>query len=188
MKRQLFLIGPILILGFLFALTNSDSIKLFPTLSAQEKEKQTKEKKDDSKLIWYKYDEGMAKAKTDKKHVLINFYTDWCGFCKKMDNETFKNEKVRKLLNSSFVPVKVNANSSREVVMEGKKITEKELALRYYVRAYPVNWFLKSSGEKIGQVPGYIPAQEFANFLAFVKDDLFEKMTYDQYLKTKKKE
>ena len=129
----------------------------------------------------------MTKAKKEKKHVMINFYSDWCKFCRKLDNETFKNENVKKILQESFIPIKVNANSSKQVVVDGKRITEKQVAREYLVRAYPITWFLKPSGEKLGQIPGYIPAKDFLNLLVFVKDDLYEKMTYEDYLKSIKK-
>jgi thioredoxin-related protein len=60
------------------------------------------------KLKWYGFDEGLAKAKKENKFLLVDFYTDWCGWCKKMDSETYANKNIIKLLNKDFVLVKLN--------------------------------------------------------------------------------
>jgi len=60
-------------------------------------------------LTWLSYNEGLALAEKENKYILIDFYTDSCGYCKKMDKETYSKEEVKKFLNENFVVVKVNA-------------------------------------------------------------------------------
>ncbi len=138
-------------------------------------------------LIWHKYDEGLAKAEKDKKHVLVAFYTNWCGWCRRMDQLTYTDEKVKKVLNDSYVAIKVNAQSKDEVKIDEKKITEKELARKFWVRSYPTTWFLKHSGKKIAPYYGYADAQSFLNVLNYIKDDLYEKTSFEEYLKNQDK-
>ena len=38
---------------------------------------------------WYSFNEGIALAKKENKHIVLDFYTDWCGWCKVMDQKTF---------------------------------------------------------------------------------------------------
>jgi thioredoxin-related protein len=149
---------------------------------AQDKKPETKS----ASLVWYKYDEGLKKAKDQKKHTLVFFYTTWCGFCKKMMKYTFEDAKVKKLLDEGFISIKVDAGSSDKVMVDTSKISERELALKYRVTAYPVTWFLKPSGEKIAPMMGYVDSNSFSNVLEYIKDGAYQKMTFSEYQNQKK--
>jgi thiol:disulfide interchange protein len=47
-------------------------------------------------LTWYGWNEGYAKALKEGKIVLVDAYTDWCGWCKKMDRDTYTNPTIIK--------------------------------------------------------------------------------------------
>ncbi len=180
--------------SFFFILTFLFSIGFFyhspqKTALAEDKEKKnpSSTQKTDT-LTWHKYDEGLVKAKKEKKHILVVFYTSRCGWCRKMDKFTYADEAVKKVLNESYVAIKVNGQSNEKVKAEQKKITEKELARKFWVRAYPTTWFLKDSGEKIAPYYGYADAQNFLNVLNYIKDDLYDKISFDEYLKSQDKE
>jgi thioredoxin-related protein len=134
-------------------------------------------------LIWYKYDEGLAKAEKEKKHVLVSFYTKTCGWCRKMDQSTYTDKEIKKVLNESYVAIKVDGQSNNQVKSGDKRITEKEIAGEFRVRAYPTTWFLKHSGEKIAPHYGYASAHNFLYVLNFVKDDLYDKISFQEYVK-----
>jgi thioredoxin-related protein len=157
-----------------------------PSVGEGIKEKVSSEKKE-TKLTWYKYDEGLAKAKKEKKHIMVNFYTTWCGWCKRLDKYTFGNEDVKKVLNESYVAVKVNAQSGEKVEVDGKQITERQVAAMYRVRAHPVTWFLKPSGERIAPRLGYADADEFLYILNWVKYDLYEKISFQEFVEQEQK-
>ena len=72
------------------------------------------------------YDEAIAAAKAENKLVFMDFYTDWCGPCKRMAREVFPQKKVGDYMNEKFVCIKLNAEK------EGK-----ELADLYKIEAYP---------------------------------------------------
>ncbi len=60
------------------------------------------------KLKWLSWNEGYPKAKETGKILLIDMYTDWCGWCKKMDRDTYSKKEVIDLINEHFIPVKFN--------------------------------------------------------------------------------
>lgn len=62
----------------------------------------------DTELKWYDWNEGYPLAAKKGKLVLVDIYTNWCGWCKKMDNETYKDKDVMKALEKNFVIVKLN--------------------------------------------------------------------------------
>ena len=62
-----------------------------------------------SGVKWLTFEEAVEKSKTEKRKIFIDVYTDWCGWCKVMDKNTFNDPEVAKLLNEKFYPVKFNA-------------------------------------------------------------------------------
>jgi thioredoxin-related protein len=160
------------------------------TAWAEDKDKKNPSpiQKADTTLTWHKYDEGLAKAEKEKKHILIAFYTNWCGWCRRMDQLTYADEEVKKVLNEDYVAIKVNAQSKEKVKVDEKEITEMEVAGTFRVRSYPTTWFLKYSGEKIAPYYGYAEAQNFLNVLNYIKDDLYDKISFEEYLKNQDKE
>jgi len=62
----------------------------------------------ESELKWYGWNEGYPLAKKEGKLILVDAYTDWCGWCKKMDRDTYANADVIKKLNKHFVVIKFN--------------------------------------------------------------------------------
>lgn len=135
-------------------------------------QKQEPKKATNSKEIsWMSYDLGLDKAKTEDKHVFIDFTAKWCGWCKKMDKETFSRPEVIEMLNNNFIPVRVDGDSNRELNINGYKITERNLTRHEFgVRGLPAFWFLKSDGTKLGVIRGYKPADYMMEALAYVKD------------------
>lgn len=120
---------------------------------------------------WYSYDEGMARAKDSGKKVFLNFYADWCGFCKKMDNSTFKDSTVVGYLQENFIAIKVNSDKQRDI------------AAKYYVRGLPTSWFLSEDGEKISSLPRFSPPEELINILRFINTESYLKMKYSEFVK-----
>ncbi|MFN8579099.1 MAG: thioredoxin fold domain-containing protein [Candidatus Sericytochromatia bacterium] len=138
------------------------------------------------KVKWYSYTEGIKKAKAEKKPILVDFYTDWCGYCKKMDAETYSHEKVYNYLNTKFIPIKVNAESQKKVKFDGKELTEQELAMGFQVTSYPTLYFMASEKETIGTAPGFMEANQFYTISSYVGSNAYKKMSLEKYKTTQK--
>jgi len=133
-------------------------------------------------LNWLSYNEGLTLAEKENKYVLINFYTDWCGYCKKMDKETYSKEEVKKILNENFVVVKVNAESDNKVIENGEEITERELAKLYQVSGYPTTWFLESNHNRVAPLPGYVTTEQFIPVLNYIGEGWYKSISFQEYL------
>ncbi|HEY3429872.1 MAG TPA: DUF255 domain-containing protein, partial [Cyclobacteriaceae bacterium] len=74
---------------------------------------------EDKMVKWMTFEEALEKSKTEKRKIFIDVYTDWCGWCKVMDKNTFGEANVAKILNEDFYPVKFNAEQRENVVFNG---------------------------------------------------------------------
>ncbi len=137
-------------------------------------------------LNWLSYDEGLIKAEKEGKYILIDFYTDSCGWCGKLDKEVYSNEGVKKIFLDKFVIIKVDASSENKVEEDGKEITEKKLATLYQITGYPTIWFLESNHNRIAPLPGYVPAEKFITVLNYISEGWYKKIPFKEYVEKNK--
>jgi len=133
-------------------------------------------------LNWLKFDEGLKQASANNELIFINVYTNWCGFCKKMDRETFSDKKIINYLDEHFVPVKLNAESKKKMVLPAGSYSGRQLARSFAVRGYPTFVFLKSNGEKIYARSGYAPSNGFIYLLRYVAEGHYESKSLREYI------
>jgi len=137
--------------------------------------------------MWVPFNDGMAIAAKEKRHVVIDFYTSWCHWCKVMDRETFSNPDVKKYLAENFVTIRINAESTKDTLdYGGVKYTPVTLAQRFGVRGFPSLAYLDRNGELVTVVPGFVPAKTFLPLLQYVQKECYrQRMTFDEFLKRK---
>ena len=100
---------------------------------------------------------GMIAARTGRRWILVDCYTDWCHWCKKLDTDVFENATVARQLGDHFVWVKCNTED------EAKGVWVKD---KYGVQGYPSILILDPSGNEKGRIQGYLPPQAFINRVA----------------------
>lgn len=121
---------------------------------AQEINKSSIDQKSSS-IKWYSYDEGVKLAKEQNKHIIVDFYTDWCPYCKLMD-ETYTDKQVIDEINKNFIAIKINCESNNIVDYNGQKITEEKLANKLGVNSYPTTLFFNENNNYIDGVHGLL--------------------------------
>ena len=133
-------------------------------------------------LNWLSYDEGLALAEKENKYVLIYFYTDECSWCKKMVDQTYSNEEVKKILSDKFVAVKIDARSENKVIEKGEEISEKKLAILYQVSGYPTTWFIENNHTRIAPLPGYVATEQFIPVLDYIGEGWYKNISFKEYM------
>ncbi len=125
------------------------------------------------KINWVDFETGYATAVKDKKMLMIDVYTDWCGWCKVMDRNTFSNDTIIRMLNKDFVMVKLNPEKDRtytfgENVMTGAQVHQ---WLGYgKTFGYPTSYFIVQPGstdERYAQV-GYLDPHDFKEIIDII--------------------
>ncbi len=96
------------------------------------------------------WDAAVARAKKENKPILVDFYADWCVWCKTLDSTTYKDPAVARLLGEKMVPLKVDVDHGG-----------RELARQWGVSGLPTILVLSPNGKELGRIPGYLPARDF---------------------------
>lgn len=130
---------------------------------------------------WMTFEQAVDKLKDQPREVFVDVYTDWCGWCKVMDKNTFSDPRVAKLLNEEFYPVKFNAEQHEDVIVNGTTFKfvpsgangyhELAAALLNNQLSYPTGVFIDESFKKVYPMPGYRQPEEFYKLLAFFAGD-----------------
>ena len=118
---------------------------------------------------WYDFTTGYSLAKEQDKILLVDVYTDWCGWCKKMDRDTYTDSAVIHTASSDYICVKLNPEEDTTYTMEGQEYSA--LEIKNYLSnnrrdGYPSTYFLKTSNaKKVLTLSGYLGPKEFDKIL-----------------------
>lgn len=141
---------------------------------------------------WYSIEEAAALAKIAPRPIFVDAYTDWCGWCKKLDSETFSHPVIAEILNTKFYAVKFDAESSAPVTFQDKKFINdgkmgKAHQLAYALLqgklSYPTVVFLTANSELITPVSGYRVPKDFEPLLVYFAGTTWQKQSFEEFIK-----
>ncbi|MFP5471896.1 MAG: thioredoxin family protein [Bacteroidia bacterium] len=147
------------------------------------------------KIEWLTWDEAVKRSETDSvpKKIFIDLYTDWCGWCKRMDQVTFANPEVAAYMNQHFYNVKFDAEQKDSIVYEGNvfknsnptaKKREGVHLLAYSLMdgelSYPTYVVLDENRARITYIKGFKTVPDFMATITFFATN--QHVQYMQYL------
>ena len=146
------------------------------------------------KVNWMTLEQALEKAKTEKRKIFVDVYTDWCGWCKRMDSTTFVNPAVAKYLNERYYPVKFNAEQQQDISINGKTYKFKKSGLRGHHElaaewlnnrlSFPTIVFLDENQQLIQPIPGYQDATKMEAIMNYFGGDNHKKTPWEAYEKS----
>jgi thioredoxin-related protein len=135
----------------------------------------------DSVVQWRDLGAALDEAKASNKIIVADVYTDWCGWCRRMDADTYAKGNVQEYLNRSFVPVRLNAEANTRVHYAGGDYSYAQVALGFGITSYPTTLFLAPDGKHLANAPGYLKAEDFLTILRYFGDGHYKSQTFQQY-------
>ncbi|MBI4929797.1 MAG: DUF255 domain-containing protein [Bacteroidetes bacterium] len=150
-------------------------------------------------IKWHSFQEAVELSKTTKKKIFIDVYTDWCGWCKVMDKNTFTNPVIAKYMNEHFYAVKLNAEMKDTVVFNGttfinpnpkipRSTHQLAASLLNNKLSYPTTVYLDENFSLLTQVPGYLQPTQMEPILKYFGDNAYPNTKWEDYSKSFKGE
>ncbi|MEI6866533.1 DUF255 domain-containing protein [Flavicella sp.] len=144
-------------------------------------------------INWISFEKAIELNKEQQKNILIDVYTDWCGYCKKMDRDTYKNTVIAELINENFYAVKLNAEQKESIlykdrqykfISQGRKGYHEFAAnLLQGEMSYPSTVFMNKDEQLIQKLPGYLDAKSIEPILLYLGKDKYIEQTWDEFQK-----
>lgn len=145
------------------------------------------------KVNWLTWEEAVVLNKKNPKKIFIDVYTDWCGWCKKMDASTFQDPKVVDYLKENFYAVKFDAEQKKSIDFNGttfKFVPQKRRGVHMLAAAlldgkmsYPSVVYLNEKFERIAASPGFKDADGIFKELTFAAEEHYKKSSWEEYSK-----
>ena len=155
--------------------------------------KKTSPEPANSKVQWMSFEEAVKRSENgEKRKIFIDVYTDWCGWCKRMDATTFSNAVVADYLNNEYYAVKLDAERKDTMIVNGtmykfvpngrRGYHELAAALLNGKLSYPTVVVLDEQFNMLQPIPGYRGAKDLDYILKYYGQDKHkEKVQFDEF-------
>ncbi|RMD73721.1 MAG: DUF255 domain-containing protein [Bacteroidetes bacterium] len=142
-------------------------------------------------IRWMSWEEAVAANEKVKKKFIVDVYTKWCGWCKRMDATTFKDPAVVDYINEHFYAVKLDAEQKEDITFQGTTFSWVEggrngvHTLAYSLLdgrlSYPSIVYLTENYERITISPGFKQPADLMKELKWVAEELYTTIPFQQY-------
>lgn len=143
-------------------------------------------------IKWLTIEEADSLSRKEPKPLLIDVYTDWCGWCKHLDKTTYADPAVISFINRDFYPVKLNAETSDTVSFQNKIYPPIKNRDRYVSSlaaellqgkmSYPTTIF-RYDKERINMVvPGYLDVLKMQSFLVYFTENAYRSSGVNEFV------
>lgn len=149
-------------------------------------------------INWLTIEEAEAANKNEPRKILIDVYTDWCGWCKKMDATTFEDKNIVEYLNKNYYCVKLDGEDKDILVFKGVEFNFVNEGRRGYHElaagflqgkmSYPSLVFLNEDLTVLQVMNGFRTSNELLPIITFLGDNAYKEISWTEYINETKGE
>lgn len=142
-------------------------------------------------VIWLTAEDAERLARKKGKMIMINVYTDWAGWSKLMDKNTYSRKRIIRYINENFYAVRLNAETDKSILFNkltydrpaGQDFHTLAYSLLEGIMDFPSTVFLDESIKVIMVIPGYMDDQKLEVVLHYFNEKAYEnnKVTFTEF-------
>jgi thioredoxin-related protein len=165
----------------------------FKVVVASTSSNSTTDKEPASLVNWLTFKEALALNKVQPKPILIDFYTDWCGWCKHMMSTTYSTPDIATYINTYFYPIKFNAEGQDSIYFKDSLFVNRSKATRsthnltpYFLGSnlmYPSTVFISPDLKFTFATSGFLDLKGIEPFLVYMLENVYQTTNYDDFKK-----
>ena len=144
-------------------------------------------------IEWLSWEEAIARNEAEPRKLLVDVYTDWCGWCKRMDKTSFRDPAVVAYVNEHFYAVKLDAEQEETIRYDNHDFTydpdmgrrgvhKLAVALLDGRMSYPSIVYLDREQRRITISPGFKESEQLLHELTYVGSDTFRERSFQEYM------
>ena len=126
-------------------------------------------------------DSLVTQAQEENKHILVYFHQPYCGYCRRMKNNTLNDSAVKEKIKKDFIYVDIDIREDGTVVLNDFKGSKREFARYLDYDAYPSTVFIDKNGEMIYAQAGYQDEEYFLKILYYISTVSYDDMGIEEF-------
>ena len=144
-----------------------------------------------AQVNWLSWEEAQARTQKEPRKILVDVYTQWCGWCKKMDKETFDNSDISKYINKNFYPVKFDAETKGDILFNNKVYSyiksgsggyhQLAAEITFGKLSYPTIVFIDEKLNVLQPIPGYKDIMSLDKIMKYFAEDYYKTTPWKKY-------
>lgn len=144
-----------------------------------------------AQVNWLSWEEAQARTQKEPRKILVDVYTQWCGWCKKMDKETFDNPDISKYINKNFYPVKFDAETKGDILFNNKVYSyiksgsggyhQLAAEITFGKLSYPTIVFIDEKLNVLQPIPGYKDIMSLDKIMKYFAEDYYKTTPWKKY-------
>lgn len=142
-------------------------------------------------INWLTWEEAQVMNQKNPRKIIVDVYTDWCGWCKKMDKETFTHKEVCEYINQKYYAIKFDAGMKEDVELQGKVYSfvktnnggyhQLAFDIMFGKMSYPTIVFLDENFKILQPLPGYKDPASLDKIMKYFAEDYYKTTPWKKY-------
>ncbi len=147
-----------------------------------------------NKIMWLTWEEALAAHAKEPRKIMVDIYTPWCGWCKKMDKRTFQKDHIATYVNENYYAVKFDAETKQVITFNGKEYQyissgrrgyhELAVAITQGKLSFPTVTFIDEDLKVIQPIGGFQGPESFELIMTYFAENHYTHTPWRSYTRT----